>query len=143
MGTSSNHKSFAGVSRASCSHFGSRWCGPCRGFMRANRAEPKFSMWNRTQERAKASAELLGLEWVEDMRNWNGQPDVIINATSASDQPNQSHFGALPFVGQSSANNGCSIWENSLFWKKPKPYKFLMFCQVKLGSLSSACLYIL
>lgn len=60
----------------------------------------KVSIWNRTPERAKAYAEKLGLEWVEDMRKWDGKPDVIINATSLSANAKQSTLVPFP------------LWEN-------------------------------
>lgn len=80
----------------------------------------KVSMWNRTQERAKASAELLGLEWVEDMRNWNGQPDVIINATSASDQPNQSTLVPYPLWAKVQLAMDAVYGKTSLFLEEAK-----------------------
>lgn len=50
----------------------------------------KVAIWNRTPERARAFAEKLGIEWVQDMREWDGKPQIIINATSLSYQPKQS-----------------------------------------------------
>jgi len=60
----------------------------------------KVSIWNRTPERAREFAEKIGIEWVKDMRIWDGKPDVIINATSASYQPSQSTLVPYP------------LWEN-------------------------------
>ena len=54
------------------------------------------AIWNRTASHAKSAAELLGVEWVEDMRLWNKRPQVIINATSMSDQNSQSTL--VPFA---------------------------------------------
>ena len=103
----------------------------------------KVSMWNRTQERAKTSAELLDLEWVEDMRKWNGQPDVIINATSASDQPNQSTL--VPYNLWSKVQLAMdAVYEKpASFWKKPRPCRSPTFYLGKLGLLNSVCLYTL
>lgn len=53
------------------------------------------AIWNRTPDRAKEFAEKIGLEWVEDMREWKGHPTVIINATSMSYQQKQSTL--VPF----------------------------------------------
>ncbi|MBU0981543.1 hypothetical protein KKC94_02520 [Patescibacteria group bacterium] len=54
------------------------------------------SIWNRTPDRAKEFAEKLGIEWIEDMRTWDGKPDVIVNATSVSYQTKQSTL--VPFA---------------------------------------------
>ncbi|MBT5516940.1 NAD(P)-binding domain-containing protein [Candidatus Peregrinibacteria bacterium] len=58
-------------------------------------AGAKVSIWNRTPERAKAFAEEIGIEWVEDMRTWGGHPNIIINATSISSNDSQSTL--VPF----------------------------------------------
>ncbi len=55
----------------------------------------KVAIWNRTTEKAEAIAKRLDLEWVEDMRNWDSHPEVIINATALSDEPKQSTM--VPF----------------------------------------------
>jgi len=60
----------------------------------------QVSIWNRTPERARLAAESLGLNFVEDMREWEEKPDIIINATSLSDQDKQSTL--VPFT----------LWEN-------------------------------
>lgn len=55
----------------------------------------RVAIWNRTPERAKATAEKLGLEWVEHLDGWNGQPDLIVNATATSSLDRQSTL--IPF----------------------------------------------
>lgn len=54
------------------------------------------AIWNRTPERAKAFAEKLGVEWVEDMRHWDKLPDLIINATASSNDDRQSTLVPFP-----------------------------------------------
>jgi shikimate dehydrogenase len=56
------------------------------------------SIWNRTPERAKAFAEKLEIQWVEDLKNWASQakPQLIINATSISYQSKQSSLVPFP-----------------------------------------------
>lgn len=60
----------------------------------------EVSMWNRSPEKAKEFAESRGIEWVEDMRNWEKRPTIIVNATSMSYQPKQSTMVPFP------------LWEN-------------------------------
>ena len=55
----------------------------------------KVAVWNRTPEKAKAYAQALGVEWVEHLDSWNGEPNIIINATAASSQDRQSTM--IPF----------------------------------------------
>jgi shikimate dehydrogenase len=62
---------------------------------RLDKVGAKVSIWNRTTEKAKACAEHLGIEFVEDMREWNGKPQIIINATNVSSQEKQSTL--IPF----------------------------------------------
>ena len=66
-----------------------------------SRAGAEVSIWNRTPERAKKFAEKIGIEWVQDMRKWEGRPEVLINATAASHQPKQSSL--VPY----------QLWENA------------------------------
>ncbi len=54
------------------------------------------SIWNRTSERAKEFAEKMGIKQIPDMRKWDGEPDIIVNATSASYQPSQSTLVPFP-----------------------------------------------
>lgn len=54
------------------------------------------AIWNRTPERAKAFAESMGIEWVEDMRRWEKFPDLIINATASSNQDRQNTLVPFP-----------------------------------------------
>ncbi len=54
------------------------------------------AIWNRTPERAKAFAEQMDIEWVEDMRRWEKFPDLIINATASSNQDRQSTLVPFP-----------------------------------------------
>lgn len=54
------------------------------------------AIWNRTPERAKAFAEKLGIEWVEDLRRWEKFPDLIINATASSNADRQSTLVPFP-----------------------------------------------
>lgn len=54
------------------------------------------SIWNRTVEKAKACADALGIEWIEDMRKWDGRPEIIINSTSVSRQAKQKTL--VPFA---------------------------------------------
>ena len=63
-------------------------------------AGAEVSIWNRTVEKAQRVAEQLGIEWVEDMRQWDGKPDVLVNATALSDQSKQSTLVPFP------------LWEN-------------------------------
>ncbi len=58
------------------------------------------SIWNRTPKRAKDFAEKINIEFIEDMRKWEGKPDVIINATSISSHSKQSTLVPFP------------LWEN-------------------------------
>jgi shikimate dehydrogenase len=60
----------------------------------------KVSIWNRTPEKAKDFAEKIKIEHVEDMRKWDGRPDVIINATAVSSHSKQSSLVPFP------------LWEN-------------------------------
>ncbi len=60
----------------------------------------KVSIWNRSPDRAKTFAEKMDLEFVPDMREWKGRPNLIINATSLSDLPRQSTLVPFP------------LWEN-------------------------------
>lgn len=53
------------------------------------------SIWNRTPERAKEFAAKMGINFVPDMRKWDEEPDIIVNATAASYQPSQSTL--VPF----------------------------------------------
>lgn len=53
------------------------------------------SIWNRTSTRAKAFAADQGLEWIEHLDSWAGDPDIIINATAQSSQDRQSTL--VPF----------------------------------------------
>lgn len=53
------------------------------------------SIWNRTPDRAKECAAKMDIEWVPDMRKWDHEPDIIVNATSVSYQPKQSTL--VPF----------------------------------------------
>lgn len=46
--------------------------------------------WNRTAEKGKAFAEKMDLHWVENLNSWGEEPDIIVNATAASDQSRQS-----------------------------------------------------
>lgn len=55
----------------------------------------RVAIWNRSKERAKSFAEEMDLEWVEHLDGWNGQPDIIVNATAASDANRQSTL--VPF----------------------------------------------
>ncbi len=56
----------------------------------------KVSIWNRTPIHAQNFAAAHDLEFVQDMREWDGQPDVIINATALSDEPRQSSLVPFP-----------------------------------------------
>lgn len=56
----------------------------------------EVSIWNRTVEKAQKCAEELGIEWVEDMRKWDGRPQIIINSTSVSRQAKQKTL--VPFA---------------------------------------------
>ena len=62
----------------------------------ASREGAKVSIWNRTGEKAQNYAEKLGLEWVEDIRKWQGKPQIIVNATSASESSRQSTLVPFP-----------------------------------------------
>lgn len=55
----------------------------------------RVAVWNRTPERAKDFAQKLELEWVEHLDGWNGQPDIIVNATASSNADRQSSL--IPF----------------------------------------------
>ncbi len=61
-----------------------------------HQAGAQVAIWNRTGEKARLFAEELGLEWVEDLQEWESKPQVIINATAVSDLPRQSSLVPFP-----------------------------------------------
>ncbi|QQR54657.1 NAD(P)-binding domain-containing protein [Candidatus Peregrinibacteria bacterium] len=56
----------------------------------------RVAIWNRTPERAKAFAQKMNIEWVENLEHWNALPDLIINATASSNQDRQSTLVPFP-----------------------------------------------
>ncbi|MFA6023849.1 MAG: Gfo/Idh/MocA family oxidoreductase [Candidatus Gracilibacteria bacterium] len=53
------------------------------------------TIWNRTPERAKAFAEKIGVDYIENLESLRDEPDIIINATSSSSLDRQSTM--VPF----------------------------------------------
>lgn len=78
------------------------------------------AIWNRTPERARAFAEKIGIEWVEDMREWEGKPQVIINATSLSYQPKQSTLVPFPLWESAELAIDAVYGKTSLFLEEAK-----------------------
>ena len=56
----------------------------------------RVAIWNRTPERAKAFADKVNIEWVEDLSRWEQLPDLVINATASSHQDRQSTLVPFP-----------------------------------------------
>jgi shikimate dehydrogenase len=55
----------------------------------------QVTMWNRTLERAKAFAEKIGIECIENLESIREEPEIIINATAHSSLSRQSTL--VPF----------------------------------------------
>lgn len=79
-----------------------------------------LSIWNRTKQRAKEFADELGIEWVEDMRKWDGTPDVIINATSISSNSSQSTLVPFPLWQKVQLAMDAVYGKTSLFLEEAK-----------------------
>jgi len=80
----------------------------------------RVSVWNRTPEKAKVFAEKMGLEWVEDMRQWDGTPDLIINATATSTHERQSTLVPFPLWANVKLALDAVYGKTSLFLEEAK-----------------------
>ncbi len=78
------------------------------------------SIWNRTSERAKAFAEKMQITQIPDMRKWDGEPDIIVNATSASYQPSQSTLVPFPLWKNVQLAMDAVYGKTSLFLEEAK-----------------------
>lgn len=81
------------------------------------------SIWNRTSERAKAFAEKMQITQIPDMRKWDGEPDIIVNATSASYQPSQSTLVPFPLWKNVRLAMDAVYGKTSLFLEEAKAAK--------------------
>lgn len=80
----------------------------------------RISIWNRTPERAKAFAEQIGAEWVENLSRWEGHPDIIINATDAANSDRQSTLVPYPIWQKVQIALDAVYGKTSLFLEEAK-----------------------
>lgn len=81
------------------------------------------SIWNRTSERAKSFAEKMQITQIPDMRKWDGEPDIIVNATSASYQTSQSTLVPFPLWKNVQLAMDAVYGKTSLFLEEAKAAK--------------------
>lgn len=77
-------------------------------------------IWNRTPDRAKAFAEKIGINFVEDMRSWHGKPDIVVNATALSSLGSQSTLVPFPLWERVEVAMDAVYGNTSLFLEEAK-----------------------
>lgn len=80
----------------------------------------RVAIWNRTPERAKAFAAEMNVEWVEHLDSWNGEPDLIINATATSSLDRQSTLVPFRFWKTTKLALDAVYGKTSLFLEEAK-----------------------